>query len=85
MDIRRIGEVVKLVAVYCPNIHNIHKGIYIRYVILVDQQGTAMWVDDPLEDDLARLWARVSSKAEALTTASPCPFCQALGNTPSLQ
>lgn len=84
MDIRRIGEVVKLVAVYCPNIHNLHKGMYIRYAILVNRHGEATWIDDPSEDDLARLWARVSSKAEAVTAASECPFCQAVsGKTKS--
>lgn len=82
MDIRRIGEVVKLVAVYCPNIHNIHKGMYIRYCILVNRHGEAMWIDDPLEEDLSRLWARVSSKAEAITAASECPFCQAITGRP---
>lgn len=82
MDIRRIGEVVKLVAVYCPNIHNIHQGMYIRYVILVNKHGEAMWVDDPSEEDLARFWARVSSRAESATAASHCPFCQAINGTP---
>jgi len=81
MDSKRLGEVVKMVAVYCPNRTEIHNGIYVKYVILVNKNGESLFIDDPSEQDLARLWARVSSDAEALCVASTCVICQALEGT----
>lgn len=82
MDIKRIGEVVKLVAIYCPNLHNLHKGMYIRFCVLVNRHGEATWIDDPSEEDLARLWARISSIATHEEVPSECPFCRAVSGKP---
>lgn len=75
---KSIGEITKLVAVYCPNKQNIHNGIYIRYLIIVGRHGNAVWIDDPSEEDCARLWARSSSTAHPLVVPSECPWCKAL-------
>lgn len=79
MDIKKVHPVEKLVVVYCVNRRGVHKTIYLRYLILVGKNGESLFIDDPSEEDLARIWARISSTAVHEEIATECPFCQALG------
>ena len=80
LTLNSVKPIVKVVAVYCPNLHGIHPNDqpYIRYLILVSADLTALFVDDPSVEDVARLWKRSHSRAEGGMVKSECPFCQAL-------
>lgn len=77
MDIRQIGGVQQLIAVYCPNVHGIHPTIYIRYIILVGSTGY-LFLDDPTEEDCTRMWQHAHSTSQVKAIASVCPWCSAL-------
>lgn len=73
-----LKDVVRLVLIYCPNRHGIHKGIYIRYAILINKLKEAWWMDNPLEEDVTRIWTRVSQHSDTIAVASTCAFCKAI-------
>ena len=78
LTLNSVNPVVLVVAVVCPNKHEIHEKPYIRYLILVDAQKKAVFIDDPSEEDVARIWTRSHSNSQGGMVMSACPFCQAL-------
>ena len=78
LKLNSITPIVQIVAVVCPDDHEIHEKPYVRYLILVDSEKRAVFIDDPSEEDVARIWNRSHSTAEGGMIMSSCPFCQAL-------
>ena len=78
LQLQSLGPVVKMAAIYCPNNHGIHEKIYIRYLILINAQNHAVFIDDPTDGDMTRLWRRSHSNVEGVAASSECPWCQSL-------
>jgi len=76
ITLKSLGPVTRIVAVICPNKYKIHKGIYVRYLILVNADGHAVFLDDPSPEDCKMIYDRSSHEAEVTVVESDCQFCQ---------
>ena len=72
-------KVVRLVGVVCPNRYGIHDGspdgVYVRYVLLFDQNGGCTWIDDPSIFDIQGII--FDTGIEATWVHAHCPWCLA--------
>ena len=79
-----MGQVVRLVLVVCPNRYALHNGVYIRYLILLDDANPphSFWIDDPKEEDCARFLLLAHSDAVSEVFQAPCQWCLARSENP---
>lgn len=73
-------KVVRIVVVVCPDQWGYHKdspdGVYVRYVILTDEDGNSVFLDDPSYETVREiLFTNVGVAAWA--EYFDCPFCAA--------
>lgn len=77
MQLRSLGNIAQIVAVICPNKWNIHSYVYVRYLILIDENDHAIWMDDPTKEDCERIYLHASSYAKTSAYQADCQWCQA--------
>lgn len=75
-EIITLEKVAALVAIVCPNEHGIHAETYIRYLILIDQHGHAIWLDSPSTEDCTRIYEHCVNATPRVIQA-PCVWCTA--------
>lgn len=75
---------VSITIIVCPDRFGIHReaqikdGVYVRYVILRDEDGNAQFIDDP-DYETVREILFTSIGVAAWAEYHDCPFCQARG------
>lgn len=77
-----LGAIVQIVAVICSNPVGLHDNIYICYLILVDVNGHALWIDDPTQEDCNMFYAHCPNAIKSYTEHS-CIWCKAKQELPS--
>jgi hypothetical protein len=77
IPVASIGEITRLVAVICQNPHKLHKGVYVRYLIMMDAEMHAVFLDDPDYKMCQEMTKKVASRADCEVVTSLCQFCQA--------
>lgn len=75
-----LNEVKRAILVICPNPFNIHDAVYVRYIILLDDDGHAFWIDDPQPDEVMSIIRHLKGEQNGIAY-SPCPWCAAKGAT----
>ena len=78
VQLRHLSRIVLVAAVFCDNKHKppIHKGMFGRYLFLIDEHGNYVLIDDPSEKYVEETFRKVDSKHIALT--APCQWCMSL-------
>ena len=83
LPVASFGPVKKMILVICPNRYNLHKGVYIKYAILLDDQTPphAMFVDNPNEAEMTAFFGHLVDATNEVIKSS-CNWCQAKGDNP---
>ena len=71
-----LNAIKKAIIIVCPNPFNLHNEVYIRYIILLDDNGHSFWLDDPSTDDVISIIRHLKGEENGVAY-SPCPWCQA--------
>lgn len=75
IPITSLSAIKRAVIVICPNPFNFHNEVYVRYLILIDDAGHAVWLDDPTQDEVMSIIRHLKGEENGVAY-SPCPFCQ---------
>ena len=70
-----LNAVRKAIIIVCPNPFNLHNEVYVRYIILLDDNDHALWIDDPTTDEVMSIIRHLKGEENGVAY-SPCPWCQ---------
>ena len=80
MRIDKMSRIVRVIFFLCPNNFGLHSETYVRYVLIIDEHGNTLWIDDPTYDtlqDLLRQAEMADAGKKSTGVYSECPWCQA--------
>lgn len=72
-----LGALDKVIIIACPNRWGLHEKVYIRYLLLIDSETHAIWLDDPSEQEVVDIVHRVPHEVHKEVIMAPCHWCQA--------
>jgi len=76
-----LGAIAQIVAVICSNPIGLHDKVYISYLILIDSDGHAIWMDDPDQEDCERMYKHCPSALKSYSE-KPCIWCKSKQTLP---
>ena len=75
ISLSSLNEVKRAIVIVCPNHFNLHNGVYVRYIILLDDAEHAVWIDDPSPEEVMSIIRHLKGEQNGMIF-SPCPWCQ---------